>query len=153
MVDNNPIIKTINTYTVVPTKLTLVSTPTKVLKKQQKIRVRTRLATIKRAQSDTTASAMFLSTALHSVFQDITRENSHIIAMYNKKYTDCCAEDNHYATLGDTTKLPIDGICTTIYKLNGRTILTCNALHIPALQIPLYSLRKHHQRPGYGVYS
>ena len=87
MVDNNPIIKTINTYTVVPTKLTLVSTPTKVLKKQCKIRGRARLATIKRSQSDKTTSARFLSTALHSVSQDITRENIPRIAMYNKKDT------------------------------------------------------------------
>ena len=124
MLDSNPIIKTINTYIVVPPKLTLVSPPPKVLKKQSKIRGRTRLATIQRAQSDSTASARFLSTELHSVSQAITRENSHRIAMYNKKDTDCCADSgasedmfpdystfntyhrltNLYATLGDTTK-------------------------------------------------
>ena len=77
--------------------------------------------------------------------------------MYNKKDTACCADSvasevmfpdysifktyhhltNLYATLGDITKLPIEGICTTFYTLNGRTILTCNALHIPALRGPL----------------
>ena len=67
MVDINPIVKTVNTYIVEPHKLTLVSPPTKVLKKQQKIRGRTRLATIQQAQSDTTDSARFLSTELHSV--------------------------------------------------------------------------------------
>ena len=60
---------------------------------------------------------------------------------------------NRYATLGDTTKLPIEVICTVVYKLNGLTILTCNALHIPALRGPLYSLCKHHKWPGCGVYS
>ena len=57
-----------------------------------------------------------------------------------------------YAALGDTTRLPIEVICTAVYKLNGRIILTCNALHIPDLRGPLYSLCKHRQRPGCGVY-
>ena len=81
MVDSNPIIKTINTYIVVPPKLTLVRPPPKVLKKQRKIRGRAILVTIQRAQSDTTASARFLSSALHSVSQAITRVNIHRIAM------------------------------------------------------------------------
>ena len=173
MVDSNPILKTINTYTVVPLKLTLVSTSPKVLKKQRKIRDRTKLTTIKQAQSDTTASARFLSTVLHSVSQAITRANSHRTAMYNKKYTAFCeysgaSEDmlpdystfntyhrlnNRYTTLGDTTKLPIEGIGSAVYTINVRTILTCNSLHIPAMQGPQYSLRKHRQRPGCGVYS
>ena len=59
---------------------------------------------------------------------------------------------NCYATLGDTTRLPIKGIGTVVYTLNGRTILTRNALNIPALQVTLYSLRKYRQRPGCGVY-
>ena len=137
-----------------------------------KIRGRTRLATIRRAQSDTTASARFLSTALHSVSQAITRAVIHKISMYNKKDTDCCADSgasedmfpyystfktyhrltNRYATLGDTTKLPIEIIDTAVYTLNCRTILTHNALHTPALRGPLYSLRNHCQRPGCGVY-
>ena len=41
---------------------------------------------------------------------------------------------NLFATIGDTTKLPIELIGTSVYTLNGRTILTCNALHIPALR-------------------
>ena len=61
MVDSNPIIKTINTYIVVPPKLTLVSPPPKVLKKQKKNRGRTRLATIQRTQSDTIASVRFFN--------------------------------------------------------------------------------------------
>ena len=60
---------------------------------------------------------------------------------------------NRYATIGDTNKLPIECIGTTVFTLNVWTILTCNALHIPALHGPLYSLQKHRQIPGYGVYS
>ena len=45
--------------------------------------------------------------------------------------------NNRYANLGDNTKLPIEVIVTAVYTLNGRTILTCNALHIPELRGPL----------------
>ena len=105
--------------------------------------------------------------------QAITYANSHRIAIYNNKDTACytdsgASEDmfpyystfktyhrlsNRYVTLGDTTSLPIEGICTAVYTLNGRNILTHNALHIPALRGPVYSLRRHLQRPGCGVYS
>ena len=173
MVDSNSIMKPINTYTVLPPNLTLVSTQPKVLKKHRNIRGRTRLVTIKQAQSYKTASARFLSTSLHSVSKAITCANSHRIAMYNKKDTACCSDSgssedifpdystfktyhritNRCATLGNTTKLPIEGIGTALYTLYGRTILTRNALHIPALRGSLYSLCKHHQRPGFGVYS
>ena len=90
MVDSKTL-KPINTYIVVTQPLTIAITPPKVLKKQLKIRGRTRLATIKRAQSDTTASDRFLSTALHSVSQDITRANTNKISIYNNNNTSCCA--------------------------------------------------------------
>ena len=92
MVDSNHVLKTFNTYLVEPHKLTLVRPPTQELKNHRKIRCRTRIATIQRAQSDTTASAGFLSTSLHSMSQAITRSNIHRIAMYNKKDTDCCVD-------------------------------------------------------------
>ena len=77
--------------------------------------------------------------------------------MYINKDTACCSDlgasedmftdystfkkyhrlSNRYATLGDTTRLPIEGICTAVYTLNARTILTHNALHIPALRGPI----------------
>ena len=53
--------------------------------------------------------------------------------------------------MGDTTDLTIEGTGTAVYTLNGRTVLTRNALHIPSLLGTLYSLRKHRQRPGRGV--
>ena len=144
-----------------------------MLKKQRKIRGRTRMATIKRAQSNKTASDRFLSTSFHSVSQDITCANSHRIAIYNNNDTAYCSDSgasedmfpdystfkkyyrltNRYITLCDTTRLPIEGICNSVYTLNGRTILTHNALHITALLGPLYSLRKHRQQPGCSVYS
>ena len=153
MVDSKNL-KPINTYIIVPQPLPLASTPPKVLKKQRKIRGRPILATIKQAQPDKIASARFLSTSLHSVSQDVTRTNTNKIAIYNSKDTACCADSgasedmfpdystfktyhhisNHYATLGDTTRLPIKGICTVIYTLNGHTILNRNNLHIPALR-------------------
>ena len=141
----------------VPQLLTLGITPPEVLKKQLKIRGRTRIAKIKRAQSNTTASARFLSTALHSVSQAINRAHTNKIAIYNKEETACCAESrtseemlpdystfktyhrisNKYATLLDSTRLPIEGIVTAVYTLNERTILTCNALQITALRGPI----------------
>ena len=144
-----------------------------MLKKQRKIRGRTRLATIKRAQSDTTTSASFLSTDLHSVSQAITRENTNKISIYKNKDTELCADSvaslnmfhnystlntyhrlsNRYNTLGDNTRLPIERIGTAVYTLNGRTILNRNVIHIPALRGPLYSLCNHRQRPGCGFYS
>ena len=87
MVGNYETVNSINTYFVVPQLLTLASTPAKVLKKHRKIRGRTQLTTIKQAQSDTTASDIFLSTALHSVSQDITRAHTDKIALYNNIYT------------------------------------------------------------------
>ena len=85
--------------------------------------------------------------------QAITCENTNQIYIYNNKDTECCPDSgaseymfpnystfktyhllsNRYATLVDTKRLPIEGIGTAVYTLNGRTILTRNALHIPAL--------------------
>ena len=172
MVSNNTI-NFINTYYVVPHNTTLDSTPTKVLKKQRKTRHMTQIETIKRAQSDTTVSDRFLSTSLHPVSQAIIRAHTNNISLCNNSDTAWCADSvasedmfpdyssfkiyhrfsNRCATLGYTTRLPIEGICTVVYTLNGRTILTCNILHIPALRGPLYSLRNYRQRPGCGVYS
>ena len=133
----------------------------------------TRLVTINQAQPDTTSSTSFLSTAFYLVSGAITRANTNKIEIYNNKDTACCADSrasenmfldyhtfkryhrlyNRYATLGDTTRMPIEVIGTAVYALNGCTILTRNFLHIPALRGPLYSLWKQHQRLGWGFYS
>ena len=88
MVSNYKTVNSINTDYLVPQRLTLAITPTKVLKKQCKTRGRTQIATIKQAQSDTTASAIFLSTYLHSVSQVITRAHNDSVALYNNIDTD-----------------------------------------------------------------
>eukprot|EP00804_Cyclotella_cryptica_P021434 CCRYP_005776-RA/>CCRYP_005776-RA protein AED:0.13 eAED:0.00 QI:0/0/0/1/1/1/5/0/1584 len=45
--------------------------------------------------------------------------------------------------LGDSTELPIMGYGTAKFTLNGHVILVRNALHVPGLTDPLYSLRQH----------
>ena len=60
---------------------------------------------------------------------------------------------NSYDTIGNTTKIPIEGIGNVTYTLNEKQILSHNVLHVTALRGPIYSLRKHHQWPGCGVYS
>ena len=105
--------------------------------------------------------------------QAIIRARTDKIALYSNTDTAYCADSgssedmlpnyytfntyhclsNHYATLGDTTRLSIEVIGTSVYTLNRRTILSRNALHIPSLRGPIYSLRKHRQRPGYGFYT
>ena len=59
---------------------------------------------------------------------------------------------NKYVTLGDHTKLPILGYGTAKCYLNGKIILIRNALHVQGLRAPLYSLRKHRNQPGCGIY-
>ena len=62
-----------------------------------------------------------------------------------RSYHPCSGE---FVTLGDHNKCPIKGRGTAIFLLNGKTILVRNALYVPALRSPLYSLRKHSQIPG-----
>ena len=97
--------------------------------------------------------------------QTIIHYHNEKISLYNKSDTDCCAESgaseyifpdyytlktycrvyNFYATLGDTTNIPIEGIGTAVYTLNGQNILARNDIYIPALHGPIYSLHKHSQ--------
>jgi hypothetical protein len=60
---------------------------------------------------------------------------------------------NRYVTLGDDTRLKIFGTGTAIIALNGKNILIRNALHVPALRAPLYSLRRHRLMEGCGFYA
>ena len=124
----------INTYSVVHLSNILISTPHNVLKKQLKTRLRINLATIKRSHYNTTVSSVFLLTDLHSVSQVIIRSHTDNIAPYNDTDTAYCADSgssedmlpdystfktyhhlsNRYAKLGDTTRLPIEGIGTAV---------------------------------------
>ena len=87
MVSSNKTLNPINTYFVLPQSVALVITPTKVLKNLRKTRHRKNLVTIKIAQSDTTASARLLSTALHSVSHANIRAHTYKISLYNKSDT------------------------------------------------------------------
>ena len=60
---------------------------------------------------------------------------------------------NKFVNLGDHNKCEIAGQGTAIFSLNGKTILVRDALHVPALRSPLYSLRRHNQMPGCGLFS
>ena len=71
IVSSNKTVNTINKYVWVPSSVALVSTPTKVKNKRHNTICRKYISTIKRAQSYITVSERLLSTALHSVSQDI----------------------------------------------------------------------------------
>ena len=160
------------TRTVSPLVVEIKNIPSKVLNnRHKKIHIR-ELETIKRAPSDISTSSQFLSIAIHSVSQAIILAQTYKIALYKNSDKAWCTDygaseymfpdyytfkiyhrlHNFYATLGDTTNLPIEGIVTAIYTLNDKTILTCNALHIPSLCGPLYYLCKHRQQPGCGFW-
>lgn len=55
--------------------------------------------------------------------------------------------------LAGDQSVPIVGVGSAVIRLNGKVILVRNALHIPALRNPLYSLRRHRKMPGCGVFS
>ena len=68
-------------------------------------------------------------------------------------FTSYHATHGDYVTLGDDTRLPIAGSGSAIFSLNGRPILIRDALHVPGLRAPLYSLRQHRKQPGCGLFS
>ena len=52
--------------------------------------------------------------------------------------------------LGNNTFTPVLGTGTAIISLNGKRVLVRNALHVPGLRCPLYSLRAHVKQKGCG---
>ena len=52
--------------------------------------------------------------------------------------------------LGNNSFAPILGEGTAIVSLNGKTVMVRDALHVPGLHSPLYSLRAHAKQPGCG---
>ncbi len=52
--------------------------------------------------------------------------------------------------MGNNSFLPILGCGLAIILLNGQRVLICNALHVPGLVVPLYSLCAHCMQPGCG---
>jgi hypothetical protein len=52
--------------------------------------------------------------------------------------------------MGNNSFAPVLGRDTVIISLNGQRILICHVLHVPALRVPLYSLRAHLRQQGCG---
>ena len=75
-------INTISKYDVSPPVVVLNIIPYKVLKKRRKTICQGEISTIKRTQLDTSVSARFLLTALHSVSQAIIHSHTARIALY-----------------------------------------------------------------------
>jgi hypothetical protein len=57
---------------------------------------------------------------------------------------------NLQVRMGNNSYLPILGQGSAIISLNGQRILVRNALHVPGLVVPLYSLRTHITQHGCG---
>lgn len=95
------------------------------------------------------------------------------IAIRHSEEAECCAESgatnymfkdystfvsyhkctNKTVKLGDSTELPILGYGTAKFSLNGKIIAVRNALHVPRLTDPLYSLRQHRFMDSCGFFS
>jgi hypothetical protein len=57
---------------------------------------------------------------------------------------------NLQVCMGNSSFLPVLGRGLAIISLNGQQVLVRNALHVPGLAVPLYSLRAHCVQPGCG---
>ena len=60
---------------------------------------------------------------------------------------------NKFVQLSDSTELPIHSYGTAKFSLNRHVVLVCNALHVPDLTDPLYSLRQHCFMEGCSFFS
>ncbi len=57
---------------------------------------------------------------------------------------------NLQVRMGNNSFLPVLGCGSAVISLNGQKILVQNALHVPGLVVPLYSLRAHCTQRGCG---
>jgi hypothetical protein len=65
------------------------------------------------------------------------------------------AISNLQVRMGNISFIPVLGCETAVISLNGQRVLTRNAVHVPGLVVPLYSLRAHLTQRGcafYGAY-
>lgn len=114
-------------------------------------------------------------TAISSTFSAIAKERLHKmkVAIRASDEAVCCADSgatrhmfpdyntfvsyhkctNKTVQLGDSTELPILGYGSAKFSLNGHVVLVRNALHVPGLTDPLYSLRQHRFMSGCGFFS
>ena len=60
---------------------------------------------------------------------------------------------NKYVILADNTKIPISGKGVIAIKMGGKKIIIRDVYHVPALRLPLFSLRLHRRVPGCGYHS
>jgi hypothetical protein len=120
-----------------------------------------------------TASARHVSIKLADTAKKALSSPKAKISTIQHHHSECCADSgatehmlpdysafvsykrchNETVTLGDRTQLPIKGRGKAVFQLNGKTILVRDALHVPDLRAPLYSLRKHRHMDGCGYYS
>jgi len=52
--------------------------------------------------------------------------------------------------MGNNSYVPVLGLGTVAFALNGKRVLIRNVLHVPSLAVPLYSLRMHVTQRGCG---
>eukprot|EP00956_Cyclotella_meneghiniana_P032302 scaffold88129_cov23-Cyclotella_meneghiniana.AAC.1 len=129
----------------------------------------------KTASSSYSVASARRATTISSVFSTVAKDHLQHIKMSQKSADEayCCADSgatrhmfpdyktfvsyhpchNKTVLLGDSTELPILGYGTAKFSLNGHVILVRNALHVPGLTDPLYSLRQHRFMQGCGVFS
>jgi hypothetical protein len=120
-----------------------------------------------------TASARHVSTTLAATAKLALSSPKSKVSFVNDDHEECCADSGatehmipdykafvsykscrgEFVTLGDTTKLPIMGKGTARFYLNDKVVEVRNALHVPGLRAPLYSLRRHCHMFDCGYYS
>jgi transposase InsO family protein len=120
-----------------------------------------------------TASARHVSSTLATTAKLALSSPQSKVSFVNDDHEECCADSgatehmlpdykafvsykscqDEYVTLGDTTKLPIMGRGTARFYLNDKVVEVRNALHVPGLRAPLYSLRRHRHMFDCGYYS
>jgi hypothetical protein len=112
-----------------------------------------------------TMCSITLPKTLHAViacmFQAATPGPGHLFTVADAGTTDHKFPDkskfisyksvwNLQVRMGSISFLPVLGCGTAIISLNGQQALVWNALNIPGLMVPLYSLWTHFQQWGYG---
>jgi hypothetical protein len=125
-------------------------------------------AAVSRLSSSTACSDFppSISTALQSLLSrlsdsSISPDSSRRLAVAdsgatNQMFPDKSAFISYKSTsnlkvrMGNNSYLPALARGSAIISLNGQRVLVWNALHVPGLAMPLYSLRAHFQQPGCG---
>lgn len=130
-------------------------------------------ATFSAACNKVVATAWHVSVSLAREAKLALEPPAACVSFVDSSHEECCADSgatkhmipdydafasyksckNEFVTLGDTTQLPIMGRGKARFMLNGKIIEVRDALHVPDLRSPLYSLRQHRHMDGCGYYS